>query len=292
MAKKGKKVKEPELTKKELKAQAKALALAEQEKLEAKTKKKGKGKEPAKEPKKSKVSKAVAKEVEGDDWDESTGSGGDFFKLKSGKHIGRIRSVVSLGQVQFTFNKVLDDKATSALGLVIEVWSYEIKKGKVKITCDQPAIVYHVMKALNGNPKANYTKTKKALGIKSPDQFKGMAVGVELFTSDKGYMYVHGAITGLGLAEAKATPKLTAKGHCVPNLDKMTKEALLDLNPITQVKDYVLQAVNLEGTEAERIVAKIRKDKPEYAMLRGKPEDKSKGKGKKSKKKLSEDDEY
>ena len=204
-----------------------------------------------KEPKKSKVSKAVAKEVKGDSWDESEGSGGDYFKLKSGKHIGRIRSVISLGQVQFTFNKVLDDKATSALGLVIEVWSYKIKNNKVKITCDQPAIVYHVMKALNGNPKANYTKTKKALGIKSPDQFKGMAVGIELFTSEKGYMYVHGAMTSLGLAEAKATPKLTKKGHCVPNLDKMTKDALLDLNPITQVKDYVLQAVNLEGTEAE-----------------------------------------
>ncbi len=273
-----------ELTKKELKAKAKELAQAEAKKAADKSKKK--------EPKKSKTSKAVAKAVEGDSWDESEGSGGDYFKLKSGKHIGRIRSVVSLGQVQFTFNKVLDDKATSALGLVIEVWSYKIKNGKVKVTCDQPAIVYHVMKALNGNPKANYTKTKKALGIKSPDQFKGLAVAIELFTSEKGYMYVHGALASLGLAEAKATPKLTAKGHCVPNLDKMTKEALLDLNPITQVKDYVLQAVNLEGTEAEKLIAKIRKSKPEYAKLRGKTDDKGKGKNKKPKKKLSESEEY
>lgn len=242
---------------------------------------------------KSKASKAVAKAVEGDDWDETSGSGGEFFKLPTGKYIGRIRSVISLGQVQFTFNKVLDDKATSALGLVIEVWSYKIKGEKLKITCEQPAIVYHVMKALNGNPKANYTKTKKALGVKTPDQFKGMAVGIELFTSDKGYMYVQGALTSLGLAEAKATPKLTAKGHAIPNLDMMTKEALLDLNPITQVKDYVLNAVNLEGTKAESIIAKIRKDKPEFAKLSGgKKDEKPKGKAKGKKKKLSEDDEY
>ena len=274
---------EPKLSKKELKA----IAAAEAAKaaLKEKKSKKAKGKE---EPKKSKTSKAVSKAVEGDDWDESTGRGGDFFKLPSGKYIGRIRSVVALGQVQFTFQKTLDDKATSALGLVIEVWSFDIKKGKVKITCDQPAVVYHVMKALNGNPKANYTKMKKALSVKTPDQFMNLAIGLELFTSDKGYMYPQ-AFTSLGLAEAKATPKLTVKGHCIPNLDMMTKEALLDLNPITQVKDYVLKAVNLEGTEAEKQIPKIRKDKPEYAKLKGKTEEPAKDK-KGKKKKLSEDD--
>ncbi len=284
MAKKDKKVKpqEPKLSKKELKL----VALKEKERSEKKSKGKGKDK-----PEKTKSAKAVARAVEGDSWDESTGGGGDFFKLPSGKYIGRVRSVVALGQVQFTFQNTLDDKATSALGFVIEVWSFKIKNEKVKITCDQPAIVYHVMKALNGNPKANYTKTKKALGVKTPDQFRGMAIGLELFTSDKGYMYPKN-FTPLGLAESKATPKLTAKGFCIPNLDMMTKEALLDLNPITQVKDYVLKAVNLEGTEAEKLIAKIRKAKPEFAKLKGKTEEKPKGKKGNKKKKLSEDDDY
>ncbi len=256
-----------------------------------------KSKKPTKEPKKSKVSKAVdkatSKKVDGTNWDETQSSGGDFLSFKSGKYFGRIRSVISLGQVQFSFNNVLDTKATSALGLVIEVWGYKIKKGKVKITTPEPAIVNHVFKALRGNPKATYTKLLKAFNIKSNvGALQGMAVGLELFTSDKKYMYVKGGVlTPLGIAEAKATPKLTQKGFCIPNLDNMTKEALLELNPITQVKEYMLKAVNYEGTEAERLVGKIRKDKPEFAKLKGKPDDKSKGK-KKKKAKLSDKEEY
>lgn len=277
--KSNKKAEPQELSKKELKA----LALKE--------------KNNKKEPKKSKVAKevekVVSKKVDNDDWDETASSGGDFLSFPSGKYFGRIRSVISLGQVQFKFGGVTDTKATSALGLVIEVWGYKIKNNKVKITTPEPAIVNHVFKALRGNPKATYTKMLKAFGIKSNvGALQGMAVGLELFTSDKKYMYVKGGqLQVLGIAEAKATPKLTKKGHCIPNLDRMTKDALLELNPITQVKEYVLAAVNLEGTEAERLIAKIRKTKPEFAKLKGKPEDKKKDK-KKKKKKLSEDDEY
>lgn len=260
---------------------------------EKKVKKNAKGKEPKKSKVSQSIEKAKATKVANDDWDETASSGGDFLSFPSGKYFGRIRSVVSLGQVQFTFNKVLDTKATSALGLVIEVWGYKIKKGKVKITTPEPAIVNHVFKALRGNPKATYTKMLKAFNIKSNvGTLQGMAVGLELFTSEKKYMYVKGGqLTVLGIAEAKATPKLTKKGHCIPNLDRMTKEALLELNPITQVKEYILAAVNLEGTEAERLVAKIRKDKPDFAKLKGNPDDKAKGK-KKKKKKLNEKDEY
>ena len=64
---------------------------------------------PAKKPKKSKVSEAVEevkdKKVANDDWDETASSGGDFLSLPSGKYFGRIRSVISLGQVQFSFSR-------------------------------------------------------------------------------------------------------------------------------------------------------------------------------------------
>lgn len=305
MAKKDKKPAKIELSKKERKALAlKALADAEEKLADKKSKKKGKGKKPEPEPKgkgkKTKVAKAVeevvkptAKEVKGTDWDMTDGSGADYFKLPSGKYLGRIRSVISCGQVQFEFNGVLNEQATSALGLVIEVWKYKIKKDKVKILNSEPAVVYDVVKAIEGNNKSNYGKTTKALDIKNPGQFLNRAVGIELYTSDKGYMYVRGALTALGLAESKATPKLTKKGMAIPNLDCMTKDALLELNPITQVKEYVLKAVNLEGTAAEKQINKIRKEKPNFAMLK-KKDDEGKGskKGKKSKKKLDDNKTY
>lgn len=294
---KKKKVKEPVLSKKELKAAAEAEIAEEQ----AKAKKGKKGGQKSGKPEEKETTKAVKKALKKDEWDEQEGSGIDFVTFKSGEYLARVRSVVSLGQVVFSFNKngklVPDTRATSAMGFVLEVWKYKIdnKKGKIIIKSKEPAIVFHVMKAHKDNDKSHYTKMMKAFKAKSPAQLDGVACGVELYTSDKGYMYVRGGMKKLGFAETKAVPKLTKPGHLIPNLDAMTKEALLDLNPITQVKDYVLKAVNYAGSAAEKAVRKIRKSKPEFAMLKEKKEE-GKGSGKKGKgkkpKKLSEKGEY
>jgi hypothetical protein len=79
----------------------------------------------------------------------------------------------------------------------------------------------------------------------------------------------------------------------------MTKDALLELNPIMQVKDYVLLAANFPDSTAQELVNKIRKENPKFATLSTKDDDKggkgAKGKpaGKKDKKKkLTDDKEY
>lgn len=272
-----------------------------------KKEKKGKAPEPKPEPKKSKKEpKAPAKEKvskkgaqASEEWDETEGGGKDFFTLEKGvtKVLVRVRSVISVGQVAFTFNGKKDTKATSGVAVVAECWPYKIdkKKGKIKITSSEPAIVHHVFKALKGNDKAHYTKMMKALECKNPAQLIDNPAGGEVFTSDKGYMYIRGGLTALGIAEMKAVPKLTKKGFAIPNLDCMTTDAMLELNPITQVHEYVLNAVNFPGSAAEKCVAKIRKDKPEFAKLKKKAGDEGKGKGKgkkKKPKKLDEDKEY
>jgi len=260
-------------------------------------------------PKKSKkqdkkpVEKAKAKEEpkkkkKGGDWDETDAGGKDFFKLPAGTSecLVRVRSVISMGQCVHEFKGKKDKKATSTVALVIEAWPFKIKKDNIKITSEEPAIVYHTMKALTNNDKSHYTKMKKDFNCKTPADLQD-AVGMgEIFTSDKGYMYLRQAPKKCGLAERKACPKLTQEGFIVPNLDAMTIEALKELNPITQVKDYVLEAVNYTDSEAEKLVAKIRKDKPDFAKLsedkKGKKTDKADKKGKKKKKKLDEDKEY
>lgn len=298
MAKKDKKVPAPTLSKKELKAEAKAKAqaLAKKMEAEAEAKQKAESKKGKKDGKKAKStkqeslpSKATPKKGKANtDWDETEGSGGDFFKVESGKHLCRVRSVISVGQCQFEFNGVKDAKATSGMAIVAEVWPYKVdkKKGKIKLLSKEPAIVQGVVKALKGNAKSNYEKMLKAMDVKHVSEIQDVPCGMEVYTSDKGYMYLKN-LYSVGIAEGKAIPKLTQKGHLIPNLDCMTPAAMLDLNPITQVKDYVLMAVNYPGSEAEKIVNAIRKDKPEYAKLKAKEgDDKTKPKKKGKKKKL------
>lgn len=245
-----------------------------------------------------------AKKVEKGQWDEETGSGGDFFKLPKGETdvLIRIRSVISVGQCVFEFNGKKDSKATSGFALVLECWPYEVKKDKLKLTSKEPAIVCHTMKALRGNKDAHWSAMLKELGAENPGKLCDMAGQGTIFTSDKGYMYLRKRVFKTGLAEKKATPELTRKGHAIPNLDAMTKEALLELNPITQVKDYVLLAANYTDSTAEELVKKIRKDNPKFATLTPKDEGKG-GKGKsgkgasdksggKKKKKLDDNKEY
>lgn len=256
---------------------------------------KGKGKE-------TKADKPVPRKVGKDQWDEETGAGGgDFFKLPKGETdvLIRIRSVISVGQCVFTFNGKKDTKATSGFAVVLECWPYEIdKKDKLKITSKEPAIVYHTMKALKGNKDSHWFAQQKELGAENPGQLCGMAGLGTVFTSDKGYMYLRKRVFKSGIAERKATPQLTKEGHAIPNLNAMTREAMLELNPITQVKDFVLLAANYPDSNAEGIVAKIRKENPKFATLsEKKDEDGGKGKPKgktdgKKKKKLTDDKEY
>lgn len=255
--------------------------------------KKKKGKGSKSEDKKEDIQ---PRDVKGDNWDEQQG-GGDFFKLPKGENecLIRIRSVVSVGQCVFEFNGKKDTKATSGIALVLECWPFKEKKGKLKITSDQPAIVYGTFKALRGNKDSNWSKMLDELKAKTPADLQN-SVGVgTVFSSDKGYMYLRKYIQKTGLAEKQACPKLTQKGFTVPNLNAMSKGALMDLNPIFQVSDYVLKAVNYPGSVAEEVVKKIRKDKPNFAVPKDPKAKDGKGKGKggkKGKKKLDPKKEY
>jgi hypothetical protein len=296
MAKKDKKAAPAEEQKKKKGKKAPEQA-PEQSKADKKAK--GKAKDKAAESAAKESSDKATNKKADKSWDETESSGADFFKLPQGTTpvLIRFRSVISVGQVHFVFDGKKAEKATSGIAVVAECWPYKVdkNKGKIKLTSKEPAIVYHVFKALKGNKKAQWTKMMNALECKTPaDLMDNTAMG-EVFTSDKGYMYLRGDIKSPGLAEAKAIPAATKKGHAVPNLDCMTKEAMLELNPITQVKDYVLEAVNFPGSEAEKVVAKIRKDKPDFAKLseksKGDKEKSKKGKGKK-REKLDESKEY
>ncbi len=295
MAKKDKVVEEEVKKVKKVKKNKVAEPAPEPEK---KKKKKEKQEEPAPEPekvkgKKDKKKKATAESPSGDTWDEQTGGGGDFFKLPAGENevLIRVRSVVSMGQCVHIFKGKPEGDAKSTLALVLECWPYKIKGDKIKITSDQPAIVYHNIKAVKGNKDSHYTAMLKEVSTdnKPSGLFNAVGQGV-VFTSDKGYMYLRQRIKKAGLAEKQATPKVSSKGHLVPNLNAMTEDAMKDLNPILQVQSMMEQAINFNGTVAEDVLEAIRKDKPDFARLKPKDGESSGASPKKKSKKRKLDD--
>lgn len=269
------------------------MAKKDKEELKKKKSKKTEDVKKSSKSKESKSEKPEPKKTKKGEWDESTAQGGDFFKLPQGETecLLRVRSVISVGQCVFEFKGKKDSKATSGIGLVIEAWPYKVKKDKIKLTSDKPAIIYHTFKALKGNKDSHWSKMLKDLDCSTPaDLSDNVGIGT-IFTSDKGYMYLRQRVFKTGLAERKACPKLTQKGYLIPNLNEMTEKALRELNPLTQVADYVTKAINYPDSTAQELVDKIRKDKPEFGKKQ-EPKGKSGKKDKKKKKKLSESKEY
>ena len=202
------------------------------------------------------------------DWAETETTSFEKVSLPSGKYFSRIRSVIHLGMVHFSFNKIKNAKADAALGLVFETWQIELDEETEEyvLKSETPAITYDVLK-LSSSDKGNWKKIKTALGISGPQELAGRPVELEIYTSDKGNMYPKASkMTKLGLAERKAVPPLTKDGLLIPSLAKMTREGIEELNAFTQVKDYILEATNYEGSAAEEVIEEIRLEKPDFAV--------------------------
>ena len=202
-----------------------------------------------------------------DEWDEGEAQQAfEKVSFPTGNYFARIRSIIHCGSVHFEFQGAADERANPALALVIEVHDIQLNEEteEYEVVSENPAIVYDVIK-MSQSPKANWTKLKKSLNLTNPATLVGMPVEVEIFTSEKGNMYAKAAkMNKLGLAERKAVPALSGKSHIVASLNKMTTEALEELNMFTQVKDFVLRATNYEGSVAEELVEAIRLEKPEF----------------------------
>lgn len=211
------------------------------------------------------------------DWAETESSASFNNKvLPTGDYFSRIRGIAHMGMVHFSFQGAVNAKADAALGLVYETWEIVLNEDteEYEVVSEEPVITYGVIK-MNGSPKSGWTKTKNALKISSPPELVGKPVNLPIYTSRKDgkdmYMYPKAdKMIALGLAERKAVPALVGAEFAIPSLDKMTKEVLLELNMFTQVKDYVLEATNYDGSKAEELVEEIRLENPDFAIAKAK----------------------
>lgn len=201
-------------------------------------------------------------------------SGGKSFKNpEEGKHTARLRSIIHLGMNQEEFQGKTKTPAPMCVAI------FELKD-EGDVDDDGNPLEIHKPFSLRKGDKAFATKLIKALDPKGKasgfDALIGAVCEVEIKGSkekddDGKPKYANfGGVSELHPKLAAMTEPLAVEGagHC--RFENLTKEAILELRPISEVADLLMTGMNYAGSKAEKIVAEIRKENPEFAKRKQK----------------------
>lgn len=196
------------------------------------------------------------------------------FKLAVvGEHSARLAGIVHFGTFQETFKGQLKKPAHQVLAI------FELKDDDDFEEDGVTPLFIHKPFPLKEGDKTFMNKFKKALDPKGEakgfDDLIGQACTVSIVPSkqvdDKGdHKYVNfGGLSGIPAKFAAMVPELTSKiGHMRPG--EITEEAILMMNPVTEVANILMKCAEYEGSEAEKIINKIRKENPDFAKVSAK----------------------
>jgi hypothetical protein len=197
-----------------------------------------------------------------------------FKNPELGEHSARLRSLIHCGLFRETFNK----EKKKPFPEVVAV--FELKEdgdfeedGVTPLTISKPF-------PLKKGDRAFMTKFIKALDPKGEakgfDDLIGAActvncVGSKVKNEDGTPKYVNfGGISGLPSKFAKMMEPLQVEGVGHVPFDKLTKDAILELNPIREVNMILMEGENYSGSKAEEIINEIRAENPEFAKRKAK----------------------
>lgn len=220
----------------------------------------------------------------GVDNSEIPSGGGTFKNPEVGDHTAILRSLIHCGVYREEFKGEKKPAAPEVVAI------FELKgKNNFEEDGETPLTLAKPFPIKKGD-KAFVTKFRKALDpegtAKSFDDLIGRPCTVSAKGSkDKGDdgkpKYINfGGIGGittdsevLEFMEAKGLLSLQVEGvgHC--RFEDLTKDAIMELNPVLHVADIVMKAENYEGSKAQEIINEIRKENPDFAKR--KPKDDS-----------------
>jgi hypothetical protein len=80
-------------------------------------------------------------------------------------------------------------------------------------------------------------------------------------------------VTAVPATMVDLLPALSVEGAGNVSFDKITKEAMLELNPFLHVNMIMEKSVNFKGSEAEKVLAAIRAEDPSYGRKTSKREE-------------------
>lgn len=207
--------------------------------------------------------------------------GNGFKKPAVGDHSARLRSLIHVGMYREEFKGEMKKPFPE----VIAVW--ELKEdddfeedGVTPLTITKSFPLKKGDKAFLTKFLAAMDPQKKAKGF---DDLIGGACtiackGSKDLNEDGTPKYVNfGGISGLPAKFAAMLEPLVVKGAGHVRFEDITKEAILELNPIKDVEMVLMKAENYSGSVAEEVIKAIRVDNPDFAVRKASDKDKGEG---------------
>jgi len=203
--------------------------------------------------------------------------GGDFKNPTEGDHSARLRSLIHVGMYRETFKgekkkpfpqviaifelKEDDDFEDDGITPLTISKSFPLKKG-------DRAFCTKFLAALDPQKKAK--GFDDVIGAACTVTCKG---GKEK-NEDGTPKYINfGGLSGLPAKFSAMLDPLTVEGVGHVPFDQISKEAILELNPVKDVNMVLMESENYSGSKAESIINSIRKDNPDFAARKKKDED-------------------
>lgn len=216
--------------------------------------------------------------------DEVAEGGGAFKNPEIGDHAARLKSIVHCGVYRENYTKGGVTEIKKPAPQIVAI--FELKEEEDFEEDGITPLELHWSLPLKKGDKANATKLIKALDPKGEaagfDDLIGRACtvnakGSKALDDDGNPKYVNfGGIAGMSPKFAKMTDELVGGGVGHVTFDDLTKEAVLELNPILEVANILMKGDKYEGSKAEEIITEIRKETPEFAKMKAKDEKKDK----------------
>jgi len=215
--------------------------------------------------------------------DEVSEGGGAFKNPEVGDHSARLRSIIHCGMFRETYNKEKKKPAPQVVAI------FELKDDEDFEDDGTTPLTMHKTFPLKKGDKAFMTKFIKALDPKGKakgfDDLVGAACqinckgGKELLDDGKPKYINFGGISGMPAKFAAMTEDLIEIGVGHIPFDDITKEAIMELHPIREVADIIMEGDRFAGSAAEVIIMEIRAENADFAVRKKKEGDDKKAEG-------------
>lgn len=217
--------------------------------------------------------------------DSELGGGGSSFKNPEvGEHNAVLRSLIQCGRFRESFKGELKDPAPQVVAI------FELKgEDNYEEDGTTPLTIAKTFPLKKGE-KAFVAKFRKALDPNNKCKSFPPMIGLPCMVSASGsdatgedgkpkYINFGGmsALTTnkqmLAFMETSGLLSLEQPGVGYVDFNEMTKEAILELNPILHVADIIMKGEAYEGSKAQEIIEEIRKENPDFAKRKPKEGD-------------------
>ena len=220
----------------------------------------------------------------GVDPNELGGGGSTFKNPEVGDHNAVLRSLIQCGNFREEYKGERKPVAPQVVAI------FELKGEENYEEDGITPLTLEKTFPLKKGDKAFLTKFRKTLDPKGECKNFAQMIGKPCTVTARGSKAVgedgkpkyinFGGMSGLttnkqmlAFMESNGLLTLEQEGVGFVKFDEMTKEAILELNPILHVADIIMKGENYEGSKAQEIIEEIRKENHDFAKRKPKDDE-------------------